>query len=288
MNKVYDNVIKFFKLMKLRGNTLRDEFYITISKILYLVNFIFKKLTHKPATSIGLFLIQDVIAKNSYGIFFCRKKEEDLELISDHYEYKTMNFFRKVSKGNKVVIDVGAHIGKYTVLAGKLSKGKVIAIEASKENFSILKKNIKLNKVRNVIAFNFAVSRFDGTVKLYKPDTSGHNTLKKIPNVPYEIVKSVSLDSFLRRLKIKKVDLIKIDVEGEEVNVIKGFKRYLSSHKVESLIIEIKNENLTRLRNILNSFGYSLQKIEATNYISKPIIKNLKTKPERRIRNYRC
>jgi FkbM family methyltransferase len=184
---------------------------------------------------------------------------------------------KKLAKRSKIVIDVGVHIGKYTVLASKLlgNKGKVICVEPSKENFEILQMNIALNKLENVLALNIAISNFSKkNVKIYKPlRESGRCTLKNIPNATYELVNYINLDHLLIRLKISKIDLIKIDVEGEEVNVIKGFKRYLASHKVESLIIEINNENLTSLRNILNSFGYSLQKIEATNYISIPITK---------------
>jgi FkbM family methyltransferase len=222
-------------------------------------------------------LFHDVIAKNSYGKFYCRKNEEDLSIISDGHEPKTLSLFLKLAKRSKIVIDVGAHIGKYTVLASRIlkNKGKVISIEPSKENFEILKMNISLNKLENVVALNLAASNLNKrNVKLYKTlRESGRKTLKYIPNTPYELVNCINLDYLLKRLKVPKVDLIKIEVEGEELNVIKGFKRYLSSHKVDNLIIEINYENLNRMRNILNSLGYSLQKIEATNYIVKHIQK---------------
>jgi FkbM family methyltransferase len=217
----------------------------------------------------GMFLTNDVIAKNSYGIFYCKKKDEDLHIISEHYENITFSLFKKLAKKAKVIIDIGAHIGKYTILASKMTNGKVISIEASKDNFSILKKNIMLNNAKNVLAFNLAITNSNKKVKLYKPNTSGHNTLRRI-NAPYKWVNGTTLDYLLKKLKIEKVDLIKIDVEGTEINVIEGFKEYLIHHKVDNIIIEISKDNIYQVKKIFSSFGYSIKKIENENYIVRP------------------
>jgi len=215
----------------------------------------------------GWFLTHNVIAKNSYGKFYCRKKDEDLHFISEHYEKRTLSLFKNLARKSKIIVDVGAHIGKYTILADKLTKNKVIAIEPSKENFSILKKNLLLNKCKNTLAFNLAVTNKNKKVKLYTPDTSGHYTIRKIKSNSWELVSGVSLDYLLKRLKIEKVDLIKIDVEGAEADVIEGFMKYLISHKVDRLIIEISKNNFVELKRKFNSFGYSIKRIEGDNYI---------------------
>jgi hypothetical protein len=106
-------------------------------------------------------------------------------------------------------------------------------------------------------------------VKLYKPGTSVYYTIRKIKNSSWELVNGVSLDYLLKRLKIEKVDLIKIDVEGAELDVIEGFKRYLISHRVDRLIIEILEDNFSKLSFKFNSLGYSIKKIEDNNYIVK-------------------
>jgi hypothetical protein len=106
-------------------------------------------------------------------------------------------------------------------------------------------------------------------VKLYKPGTSVLFTIRKIKNSSWELVNGVSLDYLLKRLKIEKVDLIKIDVEGAELDVIEGFKRYLISHRVDRLIIEILEDNFSKLSFKFNSLGYSIKKIEDNNYIVK-------------------
>jgi FkbM family methyltransferase len=258
-------VNKIFGFIKLDGENINDKIHIYRAKFFYLVYRIFKIFLPLPSISIGRFLTTNVIAKNSYGKFYCRKKDEDLHLVSEQYEIKSLSLFKNLASKAKVIIDVGAHIGKYTILASKLTRGRVIAIEASKDNFAILKKNILLNKARNVSVFNLAITNSNKKVKLFKPNTSGHHTLKEI-NASYEWVKGTTLDRLLQKLKIEKVDLIKIDVEGAETKVIEGFKEYLASHKVDNLIIEIFEDNLGKLKNMFSSFGYSIKKIEDNNY----------------------
>lgn len=219
----------------------------------------------------GVFLTRDVIVKNSYGKFYCRKKDEDLHIVGEHFEYETLSIFKNLAKNAKVIIDVGAHIGKYTILASKLCKGRVISIEASKENFFILRNNIKLNKCKNVLALNAAATKSNRRLKLYKRGTSGSYTLK-LKTSNYESVDGIALSSLLKKLGIKKVDLIKIDVEGAELDVIEGLKQYLSSHRVDNMILEIWKENYNKVKKKLASLGYSIEEIEYDNwnYLIRP------------------
>jgi len=142
-------------------------------------------------------------------------------------------------------------------------------MEASKENFSILKKNIKLNKCKNVLAINAAADKSNKKLKLYKRDTSGRYTLK-LKTSTYEIVNGITLYSLLKKLGIEKVDLIKIDAEGSELDVIEGLKQYLTSHRVDNMIVEIWEENYKRVKKKLVSLGYSIKKIEYNNYLIRP------------------
>jgi FkbM family methyltransferase len=255
---------KIINVLKLDGKSISDKILVNKAKLLYLLHHFSSK-----KTGIGMYLTDDVIAKNSYGIFYCRKREEDLHIISEHFENEIIKLFKKLGKNADVIIDVGAHIGKYTILSSKITNGKVISIEASKDNFSILKKNIMLNNAKNVLAFNLAVTNKNEKVKLYKPNTSGHNTLKKT-NAPYELIDGVTLDTFLKKLKIEKVDLIKIDVERAETEVIKGFREYLTNQRVSYIIIEIADGNFNKLEKMLNSFGYIIiKKIDDMNCLVK-------------------
>src|SRR5437763_1822635 len=74
-------------------------------------------------------------------------------------------------KDGDIVVDIGAHIGLYTIISSKRVgfNGKVIAIEAHPENFEILNRNIQLNQLTNVIALNYAVYSEEERLKLYLP-----------------------------------------------------------------------------------------------------------------------
>ncbi len=177
--------------------------------------------------------------------YYCR-----LEDFSPEREEDIVKLFRP--KEGDIVVDVGAHIGKYTIIASKMvgSTGKVIAIEAHPANCDILKQNIELNKLSNAIALNYAVDSKETMVKLYEPGQEGgftiYNTImtdrsKTSRNQKYIEVKSNTLDSLLLENEIKEVNWIKIDVEGAEYEVLKGATNILSSSKDISLLIEIHN-----------------------------------------------
>jgi FkbM family methyltransferase len=176
--------------------------------------------------------------------YYCRfedfnpRREEDIvELFSP--------------KKGDIVVDVGAHIGKYTIIASKMvgPRGKVIAIEAHPGNYDILKKNILLNKLNNVVALNFAVHSKEAMVKLYEPGQEEgftiYNTImtdrRMVNNQRYVEVQAKTLDSILLENAITEVNWIKIDVEGAELEVLRGAPNILSSSKNSSLLIEIHN-----------------------------------------------
>jgi FkbM family methyltransferase len=154
-------------------------------------------------------------------------------------------------KEGDIVVDVGAHIGRYTIVASKMvgPRGKVITIEAHPDNYEILNQNIELNKLNNVIALNYAVHSEETMVRLYEPGQEEgftiYNTIMTdrttSNNQKYIEVKAKTLDSLLLENGIKEVNWIKIDVEGAEYEVLRGATDLLSSSKDTSLLIEIHN-----------------------------------------------
>lgn len=263
--RILDIIFKFFAFVRLSGENFEDKLYVHRAKVIYLLNrlhsFIFPS-KHKP---LGKFLVRDVWARISYGKFYCRKYEEDLSIISESFEFKTIRKFIKLARGKNLVVDVGAHIGKYTILAAKLAKN-VIAIEPHKENFKILKRNVRLNKLKNVYTLNLAASSRNSKLKLYIGDTSGHHSISK-KSKDYQVVDGIKLDTFFKRLKLEKIDLIKIDVEGAEMQVLLGMKEYLRNRKIKNIIIEIWPNNLKKVKRFFSGLGYFIKPIEDDNFL---------------------
>jgi FkbM family methyltransferase len=156
-------------------------------------------------------------------------------------------------KSGGIVVDVGAHYGRYTLIAAKRigPKGKVISIEADPNNFDMLNNNIKLNELskENVIALNYAVSSIKSIVKLSIPDKKPGQTIyssiisNRAPTEKFIEVNANTLDNILQENKIpvEHVNWIKIDVEGAELEVLKGATNVLSKSRDISLLIEIHN-----------------------------------------------
>ena len=207
-----------------------------------------------------------VYAKEYDYKYYCRVEE-----FNPDREEDIVKLFRP--KEGDIVVDVGAHIGKYTIIASKMvgSKGKVIAIEAHPVNYDILKKNIVINRLNNVVALNYAVHSKETMVKLYEPGQEEgftiYNTImseRTSRNQKYIEVKANTLDSLLLLNGINQVNWIKIDVEGAEYEVLKGSTNILSSSKDISLLIEIHNLGATNknfndaIIHLLESKNYKL------------------------------
>ena len=185
-------------------------------------------------------LLKIYVPKDHYQ-YFCRIGMGDF--LPGHEGHIVGRF---VPKEGDTVIDIGAHIGRYTITSSKQvgDSGKVVAIEADPDNFELLKKNITLNKLTNVLPLNYAVFSTRTRMKLYEQSASAkYNSVMlaragKTEN--YVEVNAETLDDILKQNGINQVNWIKIDVEGAEYEVLKGSTKTLASGNV-SLLVEIHN-----------------------------------------------
>jgi FkbM family methyltransferase len=178
-------------------------------------------------------------------------------------------------KQGDIVVDIGAHIGHYTIIASKRvgANGKVVAIEASPSNFKILNRNIRLNQLTNIISLNHVVYSKETKIKLYLPGEESGNTIyntvisdRARNEDKFVEVNANTLDYLLQSKGIKQEDVnwIKIDVEGAEFEVLKGATNVLSKSKDIALLIEIHNlsDNINLYRPILEFLNLYNFKIE--------------------------
>jgi FkbM family methyltransferase len=150
-----------------------------------------------------------------------------------------------------IVVDVGAHIGRYTLIASKRVglNGRVIAIEANPDNFQMLNRNVKLNQLTNVTSLNCAIYSQETKIKLYLAgegmgQTIYNTIMTERANEGKEKFLEISantLDHLLQLQEISEVNWIKIDVEGAELEVLRGATDIISHSKDITLLIEIHN-----------------------------------------------
>ena len=162
-------------------------------------------------------------------------KHDNLGLsINPIYGESDTEFVKKVIKKNDIVLDIGANIGYYSLIFAKLvgDSGKVFSFEPESENFKILKKNIEVNGYNNVILEQKIVSNADGKSTLYVSEKAGSHRIYKPDNYVESLeIESISMDSYIEKNNIKKINFIKIDVEGAELNVLQGIQKILDSNK---------------------------------------------------------
>jgi len=148
----------------------------------------------------GLTFLDKVVLKYrcSHGYEFYARADDYWRFI-DHFEPKTTVFMLRRVDENSIVIDVGAHIGIHTIHLAKRAK-LVIAVEPEPRNYMLLKKNLKLNKLRNVLALPIALSDKDGYEYLSVASSSGDHTLEPINS-------EVSNVKFVDKIKVKNHDV---------------------------------------------------------------------------------
>lgn len=140
------------------------------------------------------------------------------------YDYNNMRFIHVLLKRLKgSFVDVGAHIGAYTLIASEVEQANVIAIEPHPRSFAALTENVRLNKRYNVTCVNVAASCRDGELQL----TNEHEpALNRVIEPPTDAdgalrVPSSRLETLSRALGLVP-DVIKIDVEGHQNAVLEG------------------------------------------------------------------
>lgn len=138
-------------------------------------------------------------------------------------EVSGYNKYYKLKQGD-IVVDAGAYSGFFTIYASKKvgKNGKVISFEPDPFNFHLLKRNVALNKLTNVALINKGLYSKDATLSFYVQGIGSSFVIPKGKDVINKAI-AVSLDSELKRLGIEKVDFIKMDIEGGEIEAVKGF-----------------------------------------------------------------
>jgi FkbM family methyltransferase len=213
----------------LLGNDRQDEFYKSL------------------VSRYRQFLSKLFMSKYS-GFFIPLNKDEVLITFDGFYAVVPINTigitrivtneYLQPSKGD-VVVDAGAHYGFYTLHASRLvgADGLVLAFEPHPKNYERFLTNLSLNGIRNVIAFNKALGECDKPIRLYiSSHSERHSTSFTLnPSTHYSgnyiYVKSAKLDTAVGELGIKRVNLIKIDVEGAELSILKGAEKTIDQFR---------------------------------------------------------
>lgn len=207
---------------------------------------------------------------------FVKKNDPGISRVLRKFNFKTrwprepefMHLFHEKIKTNSNIIDLGANIGYLTLYFKKVLKvkNKILAIEPETTNFKFLKENIKLNDLDNeVICKNLAIADED-TDKYF--EMSDHSNLHKITKkITSKKIKCKTLSSVLEEENFRP-DFIKMDVEGAEVEVIRGFREYLKNNNQKiSILFEVHPDEYNDTRSFNDELKFLFSNGFTTEYL---------------------
>jgi FkbM family methyltransferase len=219
-----------------------------------------------------LFKIPKTIKISDYNIDFylpprlLRAGSTGIYVLREDYEPE-LAYLKQVLSPGQVFVDAGANFGIYTTIASRLvgDSGVVISFEPAVETYPILDRNVEINQLENVRVFHAAVSDREGITRFYHNDDAPNSYSLGAVNdeTEFEEIETITLEKVFEQEKIKRFDLMKIDVEGAEELVLQGAKSLIEQMRPK-IIFEVSSKGAQRLGlsqngawNLLQELGYS-------------------------------
>jgi FkbM family methyltransferase len=176
------------------------------------------------------------------------------------YEATRVHAFANTVKPGAVVYDVGANVGIYSLLASLLvgPSGSVYAFEPLPRNLKYLRKHISLNRLRNCTVFEQAVCNHEGTRSF--SGTALESSMARLSDDGELLVPSTTLDTCIYGQKrLLPPDIIKIDVEGAEMEVLQGSQQSIAEFR-PAIFLEIHGTQLhADCRAFLSKMDYHIE-----------------------------
>lgn len=200
--------------------------------------------------------------------------------VNGYYDLPSVRILQSRLKPGMTFVDVGTHVGQYTLVAAGIvgPGGAVHSFEPQPDTHDLLRHNVHTNGLTNVRLNRCALAETVSEVELYvaRPDNVGQSSLRKPHNFSGVAVKVPcrTLDDYAREQGLDRIDVIKIDVEGAELSVLRGADRILSREVKPYLIVEFWDEfqreygaSCTEMASFLTNRGYTLSSISETGLI---------------------
>ena len=155
----------------------------------------------------------------------------------ENYESENFAFLTESCAPGSVIIDIGAHIGVFSVYAAQVTgkAGKVYAFEPAPATYTLLQQTVTINHEETVIeAFPKAVGKENGSITFFVSDVKADNSNSLVNYKDHRPLQGIdvavtSIDNFVQEKKIQKLDFIKIDVEGAEYDTLRGATNTLNN-----------------------------------------------------------
>jgi len=208
---------------------------------------------------------------NSKNISVYIRDDVDFSVFNEIFKYREYKSCEEIliNANNGIVVDVGAHVGFFSIYSYCLNtRIKIYAVEPEKNNLNYLSLNKKENKIENIKIIDCAITEKTGKGELVITDDSINNYVLSSEDfedsiLKFQKIKIFSLEDFFVKNKIDRVLLLKMDIEGGEYKIFESIK-YEILNKIDNIILEYHLDNKIGydqkfLENILRVNGFSVQ-----------------------------
>ena len=210
------------------------------------------------------YLFKPKIVKSAYGVYLNSNwGDATFNLcFNGTYGYFFSDFIKRLKK-NYEFIDIGANQGIYSLIASKNTNIKrIIAFEPVDQTFKLLKENIRINKFTNIIAKKFAISKYNGKAKIqFNKNHTGTATIEnRYLNLSKNLysIKTVNFKVLNRLINSNYRKVIKIDIEGHELEVINQLIKTDFVKLIDFIYVEVNFK--------INSFSIIKDKLKKKNF----------------------
>lgn len=212
---------------------------------------------------------------------YARPEQFDIGILNEVFianEYQRPEY-DIVIRNTDVVIDAGGYIGDFSIYAGKrANRGVVYVFEPSKDNYFLTKKNVELNKFKNIFIYNKGLYKESGKIIFHlNKKALGSSSLypveRKNGEYKKERIRVIAINYFIKLNKIKRIDYLKLDCEGAEDDIIYSLHnniltriRCIVMEYHESPIKKRKKYSKIKLARYLQKFGFKVY-LEKVGYL---------------------
>lgn len=235
------------------------------------------RLVHRALSGIRLGSWPVRLEANGLALFV---SPDDLQLGTEllrngAYESEEVALFERTLQPGMVVVDAGANVGVYAFVAARSvgPQGQVIAFEPDPESANLLALGVAANGFTNVTLVERALAATSGEAELFRlPGHPGLTSLSRSNargSAAHVTIARTTLDAELESRRLDRVDVVKLDVQGAELDTLRGARRTLARHR-PTLFLEYWPAGLLNygsdpreLMELLLEHGYSLRSVQA-------------------------
>jgi FkbM family methyltransferase len=181
-------------------------------------------------------------------------------------------------KEKDIVVDIGAHVGYFSIYSSINAKnGKIFAFEPYSKSFEVLKKNLEINQITNVIPQNLGVTKESGTSTLYfkKNYAIGNSIYKNTDSDSNIEIKTISLQDIIKNNSLQRINILKLDCEGAEYQILLNLD-HQTLEKIDKIVSEIhpriENFKIKDVKEFLTIKGFDVRIIHPLNNISEGLV----------------